>query len=197
MTTEDDFDIDKYLLEIEQMFADVPLVNKLGFFTDSFMDFHPPFREAADKLNELVNTLNNFLDEDGYTWRMIAGTVDEAGQRLAWLERKEKETGNYVDVHYYLRTRDELGLGVHWEVETYNPYFGCWAEYLQWIDRSVVMVYEDKHDLFVASVGRDRRPCRVEITRQWKVLENILEYRLEPSGEVVRLQLPSLEILSR
>jgi hypothetical protein len=193
MTIKDDPEVEQLHLEFEQLFADVPPINKLGFFMDSFLDLHPPFSEAADKLNELLHTLDNYLDEDGYNWRMIAGMVDEAGQRLAWVERKERERGTYVDVHYYLRTRDERGLGVRWEIETYNPYFGCWPEFLQWMGNSVVIIYEEKHDIFIASVERDCPVRRVEITRSWNVIENLLEYRLESTGEVVRLRLPSLE----
>ena len=47
---EEDFDIDKFLAEVH---ADVPLIHRLGFFSDVFVDYLVEFEDVAAKLREL------------------------------------------------------------------------------------------------------------------------------------------------
>src|SRR6266498_741975 len=185
MDEADDFDLDN-------LFGDVPELERLGFFQDYRLDYFPEFNEVANKLNELLSAAELFTDEYGYTWRMDAGTVDEAMKRVAWVEWKENARTRVVDVHYYLKARDQSGLCLRWEIETYNPYFGCMVGFLKWIDHSVVMIYREKHHSYVASLQKDSPVKREQISDEWQVTDNVVFYRSEVPDQVDRLTLPAL-----
>lgn len=53
--------------------------------------------------------------------------MDEEAGRAAWVEWRERDAGRVVDARYHLKARDRLGVVARWEIETYNPYFGCRA----------------------------------------------------------------------
>jgi len=182
----DDFSIDA-------LFTDMPKEHRLGFFTDSALDLGPEYGEVVAMLNELAAADEPYTDEDGYQWQIIAHEIDAEHKRVAWVEWREKESGRITHDNYFLKARDDAGSLLVWEIETYNPYFGCTARFLHWVEDAVVIIYEDKHDTYAASLKTNEDIRRVEISREWTVTENVLCYRSLTDEGMVSLRLPALE----
>lgn len=176
---------------LDDLFADMPEVNRLGFFTTSSLDLEPDYEAVIAMLRRLAEADEPYTDEDGYEWDLIDSTVDEENRRLAWVEWREKERGRIVDDGYYLKARDHTGALLMWEIETYNPYFGCSVKFLKWMEDAVILIYEDKHDTFVARLKKEAETKRVELSDDWQVNGRMLTYRKQ--DETVQLQLPSLD----
>jgi len=181
----DDFSIDA-------LFADMPKENRLGFFTDSALDLGPEYAEVVAMLNELVAADEPYADEDGYQWQIIAHEIDAEHQRVAWVEWREKDSGRITHDNYYLKARDDAGSLLMWEIETYNPYFGCSVRFLHWVEDAVVIIYEDKHDTYAASLKTGADIRRIEIPHEWNVDRKVLAYHSK-TGEEIKLRLPALE----
>jgi len=186
----DEFD-DEY--NIESLFSDMPEVNRLGFYTDSSLNLWPEYPRVTAKLQELADAGEGFTDDEGYVWLITAYSIDDDHRRVAWVEWRDRDRGRIVNDNYYLKARDESGALFLWEIETYNPYFGCSVRFLNWIDDAVVLIYEDKHDTFVAVMRKDQDVQRVEITDDWAVQGDVLTYGTASPDEIRRLRLPSLE----
>jgi hypothetical protein len=188
----DDPELDELLRD---PWEDLPELERLGIFTGSAVDYGPPFAEVARRVRELRAAEEPYADEHGYLWQVTAAAVDEEAGRTAWVEWRERDAGRVVDAHYYLKARDGEGLVVRWEIETYNPYFGCRVGYLGWHGGDVVLVYADKHDSYVASAGRGRDVRRVLITLDWTLEGDVLSFRDADGAPAGRLSLPALEPL--
>lgn len=194
--TDYDPDHDPELDELLRDFTDdVPELERLGIFTDSTVDYGPDPAEVGRKVGELLHAREPYVDADGYTWAVTAAAVDEVGGRVAWVEWKERESGRIVDVAYHLKARDRQGMALRWEIETYNPYFGCGVRHLEWHGDAVVIVYDEKHDTYAASAARGRPVKRVLIAEEWTIAGGTLAYDSARPGEVERLALPALERL--
>lgn len=168
-------DSDEYSLE--ELFPEMPKENRFGFYTDSGLDLSPDFDAATRMLNRLSEAREIYIDDDGYEWRVLAQNIDEKMRRLAWAEWRFKQGRGEHEYHnYYLKRRDAAGKFSVWEIETYNPYFGCSAEYLGWAGDNLIFVYEDKHDTFVARMDPDGSVERIEIKPAWKIEGEILNY---------------------
>jgi hypothetical protein len=62
---------------------------------------------------------------------------------------------DYTYVHYYLKyVKDHLVL-IDWELDCYNPYFGCHVNLLEWDseNKSVLIGYHEKHKYCKAKIG--------------------------------------------
>jgi hypothetical protein len=169
--------------------------HRLGVFCDYFIDYdyEAEFTEVAAALRGLLASSSTYTDDVAYTWQVIAAAIDDEKERAAWVEWKEKDRGRIVDVFYYLKARDELGRPRRWEIETYNPYFGCTVGFLGWAGDAAVLVYRDKHDSYVACLDKNNDARRVEISDEWLVSGDIVLYRSEQPDRVERLTLPSLD----
>jgi len=78
------------------------------------------------------------------------------------------------------------------EIETYNPYFGCDVQFMEWRDKSAVLVYREKHDTYVAA-STSKGPARyVKIADYWAVNGDLLGYWRVKDTDVRRLLLPDL-----
>jgi hypothetical protein len=193
MSEFDDPELEALLRSLDD--DDVPELARLGLLTESRIDYEPDFADVARKLAELRGAAEPHADEHGYLWEVTAAEVDEAARRAVWVEWKEKDTGRVVDTAYFLKARDGSRLVAHWEIETYNPYFGCRARFLGWHGDSVVFVYEDKHDTHVATSARGQDVRRAQIAPEWSVETDFVAYRNSDAGRVDRLALPTLEPL--
>ena len=185
--------MDEQDFSIDSLFADMPKENRLGFFTDSSLDLGSDYAAMVAMLHGLLNAEEPYTDDEGYEWQIIAHVIDEEHHRLAWVEWREQERGRITYDNYYLKARDSAGALLLWEVETYNPYFGCTVRFLQWVEDAVIMIYQDKHDTYVASLKKDSEVKRIEISPKWSVEGNLLIYSTAAGEAIIKLQLPSLE----
>lgn len=153
-------------------FADMPLENRLGFFTTSALDLSPDFESALTMLKQLADPQKPaFEDELEYRWLITASSLDPEQQRLLWVEWRTKDQGHLGFDNYYLKARDREGALRLWEIETYNPYFGCQVHYLGWAENSAILIYEDKHACFVACLDPENQVRRLEIGPEWQLTE--------------------------
>ena len=197
----EDEDIEAFLAELDELiaadFRGLPYIHRLGVFTESRLDTDPSFEERKRLLEGLASAKGAFVDDEGYEWRLQALSCDPSHRRLAWVEwrYRDSDDGRFEDHHYYLKLHpDDRGL-IRWEIETYNPYFGCSVEWLEWQELALVMIYSEKHDTYVISLGRDWPLRRKKLGRDWQISEShqCVRYR-EPNTENLRfLSLPELE----
>lgn len=165
-------DFDEY--NFEEDLSDLAKEKQLGFFHESAIYFKPDFGSAARMAGELFTGQKWFVDEDDYEWLITALAADEEKKRLAWVEWRFKEESGEREYHnYYLEARQATGEFWRWEIETYNPYFGCDVKFLGWLENAVILVYEDKHDTFVARLD-ENGVARAEISADWKIADGVL-----------------------
>ncbi|WAS94181.1 hypothetical protein [Nannocystis punicea] len=131
-----------------------------------------------------------WLAEDDYIHEIVGGAID--GERVAWVERRTKDDGGWVDVDYSLRMRVGEVLVREWVVDTYNPYFGCDVGYLRWWGEAVVIVYREKHRTIACRLGLEGAPQLRAIGDGWTALGDVLLHESAARGLVERLQLPEL-----
>jgi len=133
-------------------------------------------------------------DSNGYEDEIVGGTVSEDGRRAAWVECRSKELSrNHVDVHFHLRARIDDQAIIDWEVETYNPYFGCHVQYARWWGERVVLIYHEKHRTIVASVAERNDAKLVPISVRWDIVDDTLLFESEEPDLVEAVGLPNLE----
>jgi hypothetical protein len=137
-----------------------------------------------------LGTEREWLAEDDYIHEIVGGAID--GERVAWVEKVEKDDGGYVDVDYFLRLRVGEVLVREWAVDTYNPYFGCDVGYLRWWGEAVVIVYSEKHRTIAGKLGPEGAPQLRTIGHGWAALGDVLLHESAARGLVERLHLPEL-----
>lgn len=159
-------DFDEY--DFKEDSSDLPEEKRMGFFFE-YEDSKPDFNSALLMAEKLFAEKKWFVDEDDYEWRIMAQTADEKNERLAWVEWRFKQGQGEREYHnYYLKARTTADDFWRWEIETYNPYFGCDVKFLDWLDDSVILIYEEKHDTYAArldGVGVKR----IKISSDWKI----------------------------
>ncbi len=150
------------------LFPELTEAQRLGFYTASRLDLGATYAEAVAMLNQLLADTDSHLDDEGYDWRIAHSQLDDARQRLAWVEWRYRERGSYEDHAYFLKARDSAGRLRVWEIETVNPHFGCTVESLTREGDDVVLVYADKHTTREARLGPDG-PARRQETAKTEV----------------------------
>lgn len=169
MTDYEDFDF-----EFEDETKNWPEEKQLGFFFELRSYVKPDFDAAVQKAHELFTTKKWFIDEDDYEWAIQAEAVDKERKRLAWVEWRFKQgSSDYEYNNYYLKARTAAGDFWRWEIETYNPYFGCDVKLLDWLADAVLIIYEDKHDTYAARFNGDGVE-RIKISSDWKIEDGLL-----------------------
>lgn len=134
-------------------------------------------------------------DYDGYEFSIIDAATNGLTGSIAYLESRSKWVGQLHDIHYYLNLRDAAGRTAQWEPHTYNPYFGCRPQFLEWYGDVVVFIYEEKHDTYVARIGFDVPPKYREIEYRWIIDGREIVYRKWRATHLERLSIPDLETL--
>ena len=147
---DEEFDVDKFLRELH---SDVPLIHRLGFFSDVFVDYLVEFEDVAAKLRELGESKEPFVDEFGYLWSVTNYVIEDANRRASWVEWKRTEKDGGYELHEYLLKARADSNCFKWKIETVNPYFGCFVHQLGWSGDSVVLVYADKHSSYRATMN--------------------------------------------
>lgn len=160
--------------DFEDDSKDLPEEKRLGFFSETWSSVTPDFAAAAQKAGELFTAKKWFIDEDDYEWMILAQAVDQERNRLAWVEWRFKQGSGEREYHnYYLKARSAAGEYWRWEIETYNPYFGCDVKLLEWLETSALLIYKDKHDTYAARLN-DAGAKRMQISPEWKIADSIL-----------------------
>jgi uncharacterized protein (TIGR02996 family) len=139
-----------------------------------------------------------YTDYQGYEMTIEAAAPCLRTGAVAYLESRSKWLGDAHDITYYLRLRDFAGRATSWEPETYNPYFGCAAQFMEWFGDAVIFVYREKHHTYLARFGFDSRPNFQAIGDDWILNGREIGYwHWEWHGTSVhRLSIPDLEPLS-
>lgn len=79
------------------------------------------------------------------------------GDYLGWVSYRSKKIGRIFDDSYRLELAGP-GLDIEpWELPSYNPFFGCFVEYMAFYAGAVVVVYREKHKTLVARMGPSER----------------------------------------
>jgi hypothetical protein len=184
----------------------IPDGEKLGFIQLNAIGRGGDFTEEIAQLCEVLNRQSEFVDAAGFTNEITAATIDPERQRYAWVECKSKslESG-YVDVNFYLYVMVSTQIVVEWEIETYNPYFGCQVELLHWLPEHLIIIYHEKHDNFICSF--DVRPiapakppiskpiARHKIADEWTIGSDAVIFKSAAVDKVDRMALPKLKLL--
>jgi hypothetical protein len=152
--------------------------------------------EVISAVSDLLNCPVRYVDANGYTHEITAGAVNPILRAVAAVHCKSKTLeNNYVDIEFRLKAQVD-GRGVtDWLVETYNPYFGCDVRYMAWHDRSVVMIYREKHHTYACSHSDSGMRQLVQLTDEWLVTANQIICRSEEPNLVDRFALPDLNRL--
>ena len=149
--------------------------------------------EDCVKIAELLNRPVSFVDNDGYEHDIIAGSVVNEGEKLAWVEEVSKNDSGFVDVTFTLKGVINGKEIINWEVETYNPFFGCHVSWLKWYGDKVALLYEEKHCIIVAVLSEDSLPKMRSLGYSSRLLDDRLYYRPPEPGLLEVIELPSLQ----
>lgn len=133
-----------------------------------------------------------FVDDGGYENELVAASPIEQGGKLAYLFSSAKDLGTHVDINFYFVVRDDQGREFTSAIQSYNPYFGCDVGFLDWLGDSAVLIYQEKHDTYVAVATSDR-PARYRvIAPDWSLSGDQLGYWKYKEHVVKRVSLPHL-----
>lgn len=157
-----------------------------------------PERDGADEAMQagaaaVCARLGRPVDEveDGATSTVIAGVID--GERIAWVVQHWRDSG-YEDIDgYSLHMRRGADERV-WEVDTYNPWFGCTVHLMRWYGDELAVVYSEKHHTIACVLGFTGAPRLRVLDYRWQAIGDVLLYAGEARGLVERVRLPDLEI---
>jgi hypothetical protein len=151
-----------------------------------------------DRISEaasLLGTPIRYLDDDGYEHEVVASSPVSATGELAYVTCKSKQLKRFVDVSFRFIVRDAAGQETDSEVESYNPFFGCNVRFLEWFGATAILIYKEKHDMYVAA-GKSQGPTRYHvIADQWIIKGNEIGYWEYKETEVRRIRLPELDEL--
>src|ERR1043166_146666 len=78
-------------------------------------------REAAD----FLGWAPRFVDGSGYQVEIVSGATGAHRRAVAYGESRPKRLPHLGDLTFRLALRELGGREVSWEIETYNPFFGC------------------------------------------------------------------------
>ena len=140
---------------------------------------------ALDRVSEVLGRPTRCLDEDGFQREVIAAAVGAPGE-LAWVESRAKGTAEAMDVSFQLFARRGGEQLLKWEVETYNPYFGCIPGHLSWWGERILFVYREKHRTVAASVPLTGEASLHLMDDEWEIEGNLL---ICPDEDLVEVRL--------
>ena len=165
-------DFEEYAFADEE--NDLPAEKRLGFFFESSADVRPDYDSAVRMAQEFYAANSCFVDDEDYEWTIQSLTADEQEKRFAWVEWRFKQGRGEHEYHdYYLKARQATGEYWRWEIETYNPYFGCDVKLLKWLKDAMLLVYEEKHYTYAARINGEGIN-RIKISSEWKIEDGFL-----------------------
>jgi uncharacterized protein (TIGR02996 family) len=155
-----------------------------------------PDPRRAERAAEMLGRPVRYVDEQGYERVITAAAIHDLTGALAYVEsRSQWRGGGFLDITFHLRLRDRGGREAAWEVETYNPYFGCRVRFLEWYGDAALMIYREKHDTYICRFGLDSPAEWKVIEHDWMLDGRHLGYWGYRETSVRRLAIPGLEEL--
>lgn len=151
-----------------------------------------PDARRVEEASRALGRPVKYVDADGWEQEVIAATTFNSAGELAYVSCASRDQGDLVAVSFEFRVRDANGREISSEIESYNPYFGCDVHFMEWRERSAVLVYREKHDTYAAACTSEGPARYVKIADYWVVNGDVLGYWRYKDTEVRRLRLPDL-----
>ena len=151
-----------------------------------------PDPARAVEVARAIGRTVKYTDYQGYAMTIEAAVTCARTGAVAFLESRSKWNGEHHDITYFLRLRDLPERSTSWEPETYNPYFGCDPQFLEWYGDAVIFIYREKHSTYIARVGFDQRPDFQEIAHDWILNGREIGYRRWGATVIGRVSVPDL-----
>lgn len=175
----------------------IPNLDSLGFIPLRFVGASGG--EMDEDIEEMAQRLKRpafFIDEDGYENEIIAAAMADEGTKLAWVDMRCKDNDGAVDVTFTVRASIHGYRVLNWEVASYNPYFGCDVQYLEWWDDEVIAIYSEKHRTILVSLAESRAPLLRPVADTWEMRDDLLYFRNDVPGLLDVVRLPDLATLA-
>lgn len=154
-----------------------------------------PIAEGGEQVAQVLGRPVKHVDEEGYQREITAGAIQGLTGELAYIECRSQWRGSFHDINFHLHVRNRQGRKSAWEVETYNPFFGCDVQFLGWYGDVVLVIYEEKHDIYICRFGLDCPATYRTIEYPWVLDGHHLGHHGYRETQVRRLAIPSLEEL--
>ena len=173
-----------------------PNPDKLNCGIDLFLgDYYSDQSDSITAICKLLDRPVSYTTSDGFENEVVGGAATEDQRRLAWVECRSKDVGQYWDVEFRLKATVDGEPTIDWAVETYNPYFGCHVGYLAWWGEQVVMVYREKHDTIVCSVSLDGDVRLLPIDDRWTLAGDVVFSEGDEPDLIETCAIPNVERL--
>lgn len=150
-------------------------------------------QQVLEKLS--LRGINAAVNEYDISWQDDAGTeyyiqlanIDYTENKLAWLQSNEKD-------EYLLRVFENDTV-FNWKPITYNAYFGCFCNLIEWYNNHLIFIYKEKHDTYICSISQQQvNTFNFNGSRLERKLNTIFFQEYEDESKVVRRMLiPALE----
>jgi hypothetical protein len=162
----------------------------------------PPDPEQIAEVARLLGRPVSLVDADGYECELIGAAAGPSGQ-IAFVESRAKDAGfnqyganqRHIDISIRVHLVDSTGMDQSTEIESYNPFFGCDVRFFEWVGRTSVLIYREKHWTFACRLGALWPPTFVKIESRWVINGDTLAFIGYKDKAVRRLRFPDLEPL--
>jgi hypothetical protein len=162
----------------------------------------PPEPERIGKAARLLGRPIAQVEPDGYDCEIIGAAISDFGE-LAYVESRAKDVGfnryganqRHIDISIKVHLVKPSGRHESADIESYNPFFGCDVRFFEWVGRTAVLIYREKHWTFACRFGELWPPRFVKIEDNWVINGDVLGYIGYKEDAVRRLTFPELEAL--
>jgi hypothetical protein len=106
--------------------------------------------------------------------------------------RQRQVRPDFLDITFHLHIRDTANQRMAWEVESYNPFFGCDVRFLEWFGNTALIIYREKRRTYACRFGLSFPAKFVEIGDYWLMDGPQLTYWDRETTQIFRFAVPSL-----
>jgi hypothetical protein len=160
----------------------------------------PPDPERIGTAAQLLGRPIAFVDPNGYECEIIGAAVNDSGD-IAYVESRAKDVGfnryganqRHIDISIRVHLVGQSGRRESADIESYNPFFGCDVRFFEWMGRTAILIYREKHWTFACRFGDLWPPRFVKIEDDWVINGSLLGYIGYKEAMVRRLSFPELE----
>lgn len=146
----------------------------LGMSQSLRFEHVPDFTEAIELVAARLNRNPRDRNAHGDEREIIAAVCNPEQTQYAWVEYRFRELETTVDIQFYLRAVENGKQVTDWIIETYNPFFGCQVQYLAWHEDRIVIIYQEKHHVYMASLRQGKLIQRLKINHEWQIRDGVL-----------------------